>query len=307
MSALDPLQRISVPGRLVLGPTLTGPPGTAPTQAPRTSTSGPSSPGVTIGVHQVAYSFVYAGGESALSPAVAVTVGASTTSITQSNPIGLSLPSGVTGVNAYITTAGGSVFYLYSSLPASGTFNASYQQLDATLVLQPTFVGPPAVAYPFGGTPLGFVARAKLVREQVYFPAHSEARGRDAVSMYGGRFRAALAFVLQQYDPDVLRQVWAQSTTSPNGFSGASILSVQQVGNTLQPGALVASSPLLLVADDPTLPSTLVYAPLWTLGPKLELDLVLNKPAETGLVVVAGLDANNLDVRVDKLENLSLT
>lgn len=310
MSALDPLQRISVPGRLVLGPTNLFP-ASLPSPPTLTLNDNPGSGVVTPGLHNVAVSYRFPSGESALGVSAPVTADADTSSVAMTRTY--TLPSGSDGLNVYVTTvAAPTVFHVVRS-QAGGVLSFNFGQTDAQLVNGAVFPSTPPVTalaagvYPFGGTPLGFVARAKLVREQVYFPAHSEARGRDAVSMYGGRFRAALAFVLQQYDPDVLKQVWARSTTSPNGFSGASILSVPQVGNTLQPGALVASSPLLLVADDPTLPSTLIYAPLWTLGPKLELDLVLNKPSETGLVVVAGLDANNLDVRIDKLENLSLT
>lgn len=173
------------------------------------------------------------------------------------------------------------------------------------LVLNPTNL---QAVYPYGGTALGFVTRWRLVREQKLHEVSSEALGRDGVAVYGGRYRAAAAFVLVQWDNDVLQKLYAYSTTSPNGYSGASILTVPKSGQTtLSPGVIASSSPLLFAADDPSLPSALFLAPIFTLGPKLELDMTLDRPSETGVVVVAGIDASGNDLRIDKIENLSLT
>jgi hypothetical protein len=171
------------------------------------------------------------------------------------------------------------------------------------LVLGPANLG---IGYPCGGKPLGVVSRAKLVREGVYVGAHSEARGRDTVSTYGGRFKSSFVAVLTQYDPDVLSNLWAVNTTSPNGYGGAAIYSLPQPGLSLQPGVVAPTSSLLFLADDPANPSTIIYAPAWILTAKMELDAVLDKPYETAFVVNVGLDATNRDIESDLLQNLSL-
>lgn len=175
------------------------------------------------------------------------------------------------------------------------------------LVLGPSNAGMASGVYPYGSsTPIGLVSRWREVREQVYAWENSEARARDAVAGYGGRYKASFTFVLVQYDPTVLEKLYAFSNTSPNGYSGASILTLPKAGLTsLAPGLLATQSPLLFAADDPSHPSTLILAPILCLPPKLELDETLDKPFETSVVVVAGIDANGNDIRRDKLENLS--
>lgn len=178
------------------------------------------------------------------------------------------------------------------------------------LFLNPTAAGMRDASSNYGGTPLGIKSNARLIREQVYAWKHSEAYGRDAVSGYGGRYKASFVFVLVQYDTAALRNVWAYSTTNPNGFADpVNIFTIPKAGQTtLAPGALVATSPLLFAADDYlNHPSVLVLSPLWSLGAKLELDYRLNAPLETSIVVVAGMDANGNDVRVDLVQNLTLT
>lgn len=176
------------------------------------------------------------------------------------------------------------------------------------LYYNPTTVGLAAGVAPYGGSELGIVVRWREVREQVYAYSNSEARGRDKVRTYGGRYAMSFSFVLVQYDLDQIDRVWAYSTTSPNGYSGANILTLPKAGQTtLSPGLIVESGPVLFAADDPAHPSTLILAPSWTAGAKLELDKVLDKPLEYGLVIVAGIDANGLDVREDVLQNLAVT
>lgn len=176
------------------------------------------------------------------------------------------------------------------------------------LYLNPTSAGMLAGVPPYNGTELGVKSRAVLVREQSYAYSNSEANGRNKVAAYGGRYSASFTFVLTQYDPDVLQKVWAYSTTSPNGYQGAVILTIPKAGQTtLSPGLIATGSPLLFSADDPTNPSILILAPIWTLNPKLDLDEVLDKPLETSIVVVAGIDANGNDIRCDLLQNLATT
>lgn len=160
---------------------------------------------------------------------------------------------------------------------------------------------------PYGGTELGIKNRFRLVREQRYAWADSEAMGRDAVRGYHGGFKASLVWTLLQADEAMLRKVYAYSTTSPNGYGDANIYTIPKAGETtLPPGVITPSSPLLFAADDPENPSTLVFAPIWTLGPKLELDKTLNKPYEHALVCVVGLDSSNRDLREALLQNLTL-
>lgn len=177
------------------------------------------------------------------------------------------------------------------------------------LVIGPTNAGMLAGTYPYGSTaPVGLVTRYREIRTQEYAYGHSEARGRNKLSAYGGRYAFAAAFVLVQYDQDVLDKLYAYSTTSPNSFSGANILTVPKSGQaTLSPGLLAVGSPLLFAAEDPSKPSTLILAPVWCLEEKLEADKSLRAPLETSVVVVAGIDANGNDVRIDKIENLALT
>lgn len=179
------------------------------------------------------------------------------------------------------------------------------------LVLNPSAAGMASGIYPFGdsATALGIKAKAALVREQVYAWKHSEAYGRDAAAGYGGRYKASFVFVLVQYDPTALRNVWAYSTTNPNGYADpVNIFTLPKAGQTtLAPGALVPSSPLLFAPDDVlNHPAVLILSPLWSLGAKLQLDYRLDAPLETSIVVVAGMDSNGNDVRTDLLQNLTL-
>lgn len=174
------------------------------------------------------------------------------------------------------------------------------------LVINPTNAGLISGIYPFGGVEFGIVTRIKVTRTAVHAFYNSEARGRDGVSGYRGRDRLALTFALVQYDPTVLDTVWAFSTVSPNGYAGANILSLPQPGRNNTPGLIPAGSPLLFAADDPIHPSAIIYAPIYTFDPKLEEDLVLNKPLETAFVVVAGIDGTGRDYSQDLMENLSV-
>jgi hypothetical protein len=160
--------------------------------------------------------------------------------------------------------------------------------------------------FPFGGSELGFVSKSRLTRVQSTTPYNSEARGIDGAAIYRGRERASFSCVLIQYDTTLLNFLWASNTTSPNGFAGANILSLPQPGRNLSPGRVAQGQPLLVAADDPSMPSLLIFAPQYILDAKLDLDRVLNKPYETGFVVACGLDANGYDVREDLMENLSL-
>jgi hypothetical protein len=172
------------------------------------------------------------------------------------------------------------------------------------LVLGPTNL---ALAYPFGGTPVGIVSRARLVREQSYALANSEALGRDGVSAYGGRFKASVSAVLVQRDKTILNALYASSSTSAGGYAGANVLSLPLPGRSLPPGFVPASAALLFVADDQdNQPSLLVYAPILVLQAKDELDLVLNKPLEEGFVAYCGLDGTNRDFQWALLSDIAL-
>jgi hypothetical protein len=170
-----------------------------------------------------------------------------------------------------------------------------------------------ADSYPYGGTPVGFTSRAKLVREQVYAYGNSEAYGRDKASTYGGRYSAIIVAVLEQFDPTVLNLLYASSGVSAGGFVGANVLSLPGPEKNLAPGlvtpptALGAGNGELLFVADNVLgnPSIIVYAPSFILAPKLEAEMQLNKPLEHLFMAVVGMDATFRDLACDLLGNLA--
>lgn len=161
-------------------------------------------------------------------------------------------------------------------------------------------------AYPHGGTAVGFVSRARLVRREEVVLLRSETTGKTAAAVVGYTdFR--LAFALIQYDTTVLDRLYAYTTTSAGGFSGANTLREPSIGATLEPGARSAGVPLLFSPDNPAFPAVLIYAPIFLNGPEKEIDLVLDKPREEGVEVLCVEDASGHVIATDLLGNLSLT
>src|SRR5580692_3082669 len=211
----DPTLCLTVPGRLVLGPTNLGP------------LVGPTLPGVAIlntgtqsltpGVHYAALSFVFPTGETLLGTPAAFTVNAPGHNVMADLNLTLTLPTGAVATNLYMTHAGATStgpYYFVVQTQQTGTFvfNFSWANLDAVYTLPYPLVpggGPVLSSYPFGGTPVGIVSRARLVREQSYALANSEALGRDGVSAYGGRFKASVSAVLVQRDKTILNALYA--------------------------------------------------------------------------------------------------
>jgi hypothetical protein len=171
------------------------------------------------------------------------------------------------------------------------------------LFLNPTTVFPLA-----GGVQIGYVRAAKLVKRTKWGYSDSPARGRAKVETYRGMTEAQLWFILAQNDPTALNQTWANSQTSANGFSGANVLSLPQVGQNVEPGLVTPSAVLAFVPDDPDKPGGIIYAPSWAEEEEVNLDLTIDKPYEfSAFVVNVGLDALNRDLAWDKLENLDMT
>ena len=181
-------------------------------------------------------------------------------------------------------------------------------QVPGRLVVGPSF-GSTALrnTYPYGGLALGIVTGAFMIREEVVAGAHSEARGLDDVTSYRGRVKASFAFTLEQQDTDVDPYTWAISGASGGGYQGGNQRMLPQVGLALAPGLIPASDKLLFAADDPSHPSVLILAPVWTPEARQRLAWRLNLPLSQALVVRCGLDENNQVVRIDKIENLSLS
>jgi hypothetical protein len=175
-------------------------------------------------------------------------------------------------------------------------------------VLGPTQGGMSTGTYPYGAaTKIGMCSKIKLVLEQEYFFGHSEALGRNKASAYGGRYAAALAAVVEQFDKDVLSLLYASSAVSAGGYQGANVLSLPLPGRNQTPGAILPNASALLYAADDYLnhPSLIVYAPIFIRpSAKVEHDLDL-KPFETLLLVLCGLDATQRDFAFDLLGNLS--
>jgi len=179
-----------------------------------------------------------------------------------------------------------------------------FSGVSGRLVIAPTNVGMAAGVYPWGSSsPLGFVTRAQLIRARKNAYANGEAMGRDKRSTYTGRESVVFACVFEQWDETLNRLLWAYSTTSPNGYSGANILSIPRPGGNVAPGLVTAQSPILFGADDPTMPSLLMMAPSVTFDEKLVNDLRLNAPLENAAIFVCGGEAEG--VRYDRMENLS--
>jgi hypothetical protein len=272
---------------------------------------------VTPGVHQLGFAFSYGGtartGSTPIQSNASVTVAAGER-VTLFTLGFVDVPSGVQWIDVYIGLAGGDpagpFYYVGSSNRNGGALNFNIS--DATLQLgTPSTLqvvqGAAEAAYPYGGTALGIVTKAELVKRSKFGWANSEARGRDQVQGWRGATSAVLTFALEQFDADVLDRLWAENTTSPNGFSGANTLSLPQPGLSLAPGLMVASLPLLLAADDPTKPSLLVLEPLWSEEERQRWAFQEGVPLKSVVAVVVGLNGSNLDLRIDKLENLSLT
>jgi len=180
--------------------------------------------------------------------------------------------------------------------------------LPGKLYLGVTTAGMAAGAAPYGGKELGIKRAVHVWKEERVAFRDSEAHGRDKIGAYRGGVAVGIAIIMVQYDPDVEGLVWASSTTSPNGYVGANILTASRAGQTsLAPGIVVASGPLLHAADDPENESCLLAYPLWCSTPKLELERSIDKTRESALVVYAGMDpTTGVDIRMAKLQDLSL-
>jgi len=186
-------------------------------------------------------------------------------------------------------------------------------KLAGRFVIGPTQAGISSGTYPYGGVPVGFTTRARLVREQSYAFGNSEAYGRDKASTYGGRYSAALVAVLEQFDKTILNLLYASSSTSAGGYQGANVLSLPLPGRNVAPGQVLpptalgsGNGELLFVADDyEGAPSVLVYAPSFMLAPKLEADLRVDAVLEHLFIAQVGMDASLRDLSCDLLGNLS--
>lgn len=317
MSVLNAQQCLSVPGRLVLGPTGPFVSPTAPTTPVDRPDAGTDTAGsATTGTHLVAYSYTYGtGGETALSPpdtafVLPLSGHQGRLILAPSTFPAWTLPASATGVRVYVTTVGGSVYYFVGT--ATGTWRTSpvsWTTDDATLATLPAYAGPTAAAggvYPYGGTPIGYVAGVTVVKETEYAYALSESLAIDRAKTYRGATKGALVFTLLQYDPTGYNQVWASSQTSANGYSGANILSFPQPGRSVQPGLIAPSSSLLFVPDNPQHPGALFYSPSWCEETRQKLAMVLNKPLESLLVIIAGLDTSSRDVQIARLADMTL-
>lgn len=311
MGQLDPTKVFSNPGRLVIGPTNLGmsqpplPPATTVVMTPGSQVINPG-----LRTIRASYLRTAVDGETLLGPPTTVMVPPGTHSITISGTV--VYPAGYSSVFLYMTAANGTTFYLadFTSLSSySRTISFNDTVLTSGSAYPADAPGAPTVgAYPYGSTtPVGIVTRAKLVRTNKTLVSVDEARGVKGASAYRSEEMAAFVFTLIQYDPTVLNMISASNTTSPNGFSGANTLSLPQPGRNVTPGLVPQQSPWLFASDDPAKPSILIFAPQVMWDAKLELDRVLNRPLETSLVGVCGLDSSGRDYREDLMENLSLT
>ena len=293
----NPEACLSVPGRLVHGPTQLMP-ATAPTVALALTPTGPGF--VTSGTHMVGYTFIIGGVESLMSPTVSSTSNGSQYFQTNS-PLPTPLPAGFTTTRVYMTKAGGSTFYL-----TSATVGGSINVPDSGLV---TVFGGGSLAisgYPYGGTPIGITQLCEVVKDTEFAYAMSETLGIDRAKTYRGATKAALIFTLMQYDPDGYNEVWASSQTSAGGYAGANILMLPQPTRSVQPGLIPPSKPVLFAPDNDQFPAVILYAPAWCDEARQKLALMLNRPLESILVLVSGLDASANDLAIGRLQDLKV-
>lgn len=181
-------------------------------------------------------------------------------------------------------------------------------------VLGPSQPGLSTGSYPFSGTPLGICSRARFHEGSTHAYGASEALSRDKASLYSGKHWASLAFVLVQYDPVVLNQLYASSSVSAGGYQGANVLSLPLPGRNRAPGKVNPATLLgvpvsLLFAADDLLdrPSLIAYAPGFKKpDPELVRSLALDEPFETAVEVVFLLDSAQRDYQCDLIGNLSI-
>lgn len=324
VTGYDPEACLTVPGRLVLGPTQAGvtaslvPTPASPLTAPTVTATSPDPTG---DVHWFAVDFVNAQGEGGFGAsfvAVAMTPGlihATYAAI----PIG---PVGTTARVLYVTKATspstGLKYTLTQQPPARGDFfvdqtlanntatTATINKQGSALVTSPPT---PVTAYggSYGGTFLGYVAGCTVVKETEFAYALSESLAIDRAKTYRGATKAALVFTLVQYDSLGYDKLWASVTTSQGGFAGANTLSLPQPGRTLTPGLVAPSSSVLFLPDNDQHPAVLIYAPAWCDETRQRLALVLNKPLESLVVLVCGLDASSRDLLIGRLQDLVIT
>lgn len=173
------------------------------------------------------------------------------------------------------------------------------------LVIAPT-QGGLLGAYPYGGTPVGYIVKAKHHVKEEVFSQYSEARGRRVA---GGRgyTESEFTFVLQQYDTLILNLLYAHTTSSAGGFGGANTLTSPDVGATQQPGLVTPGSVLLVAPEDSSQPGLIIYAPRYSHGGEKDIDHVLDKGREEAVTVYCDDSASGLDYNADYLENLSVT
>lgn len=257
---------------------------------------------MTPGDHLAAYSFVYPAGESALSPSLLRTTVTGGRILFAS---GFGLPVGATSAKFYLTTAGGSTFFLVGSA-SSSPFNLNFTSADSALVT--AYVGGLASGptYPYGGTPLGYASGCAVVKNTEFAYAMSESRGSNRAKTYRGGTDAQLAFNMLQFDTTVYDRLWAFDTSSAGGYQGANNLYLPQVGRSLQPGLVAPSANVLFAPDNPQHPATILYAPAWCDETRQRLALQLNRPLESLVVLIAGLDAAGRDLQIAKLQDLAV-
>ena len=172
------------------------------------------------------------------------------------------------------------------------------------LVLGPT-QGGLVGSYPYGGTTVGRVARAALVIDEEEWEVLSEAKGKRTATGRGIT-RAAFTFVLVEYDTTVLNLIYAFTTTSGGGFSGANTLRLPDPARNLSPGLKTAGSPLLFAADNPAHPCVLIHAPFYSHPKGKKVEHGLDRPREEAVLGTAGEDSNGYDISVDLIEHLQL-
>lgn len=163
----------------------------------------------------------------------------------------------------------------------------------------------PTAAFPCGGTALGAVVRAKLIRREVRADVLSEEYGAEPVEQIMGGERWSLAAALRGWDNDAIRAVFANTTLStPSQFRG-----VDHPGTSARAGSRGSDRalPLLFVPDDRERHPGVYFAhAIPQTAEELEFELGPDREALIAVAFLALRSATGKGVQVRLLEDISL-
>jgi hypothetical protein len=173
------------------------------------------------------------------------------------------------------------------------------------LIVAPTSTGIGS-SYPYGGTPLGVVKRARLRWGIRYENVVAEEWGEAIETIRTGE-RPLLAFLLEQWDDDAIRKFFPRVTLTP---SPAGLTDMVRIDGAAGPGYVAAIDPILFAPFDPSHKAIFFRRPIARLLDDAETAFAVDETAAFPFVFEAQRDQAWSSVppwQVDRLEHLQFS